>query len=57
MNLLSYWWKKGFAEAKEFLDNLGMTSGDGYSKLIEFDLITAKIFLLILFRLETIWKS
>lgn len=38
MNLLSYWWKKGFAEAKEFLDNLGMTSGDGYSKLIEFDL-------------------
>jgi len=37
MNLLSYRWKQGFAEAKEFLDNLGMTSGEGQAKLIEFD--------------------
>lgn len=37
MNLLSYRWEQGFTEAKGFLDNLGVTSGEGQTKLIEID--------------------
>jgi len=35
MNLLSYRWEQGYTEAKDFLENLGVTSGEGQAKLIE----------------------
>lgn len=37
MNLLSYKWKQGFNQVKEYWDNLGITTGEGDIKLIQLD--------------------
>jgi hypothetical protein len=37
MNLLSFRWEQGFTEVKKFLDGIGITTGEGRTRLIEID--------------------